>query len=141
MNPRLCNGCGQNNSTAAAYRKKKLLKSNSDICFKNTLLELTFTETQITYCVSTAGCATILVLFIIIIITIITKNTRPTAFKRVGESCVMMNVNQRKHMEIILNSYKVPRQPCKKLRNLPHMKERKTLFKLISESDHAKRKG
>lgn len=58
MNPMLCNGCGQNNSKAAAYRKKKLLKSNSDICCKNTLLELTFTGTQITHCVSTANCAT-----------------------------------------------------------------------------------
>ena len=58
MNLKLCNGCGQNNSTAADYQTRvKLLKSNPDICFKNTLLKLTFTEMQTVHCVVTVGCA------------------------------------------------------------------------------------
>ena len=36
--------------------------------------------------------------------TAVTTNTRPIAFKRVGQSCVLVDVNQRKAVGIIFES-------------------------------------
>ena len=41
--------------------------------------------------------------------TAVTNNMRPIAFKRLRQSCVLVDVNQRKAVEIILNSDKIPR--------------------------------
>ena len=49
-----------------------------------------------------------------------------------------MDVNQRKAIEIILNSDKIPRQTRQETENFTSLREGKTLFKLISEPDEAK---
>ena len=43
-------------------------------------------------------------------ITAVTTNTRPVAFKRVEQSCVLVDVNQRKAVGIIFNSDNISRQ-------------------------------
>ena len=53
----------------------------------------------------------------------------------------LVNVNQRKAIEIILNSDKIPRQTRQETENFTSLREGKTLFKLISEPDQAKIKG
>ena len=47
--------------------------------------------------------------FAFCLLTAVTNNTRPTAFKRVGLSGVLVDVNQTKAVEIIINSDKIPR--------------------------------
>ena len=65
------------------------------------------------------------------IITAVTNNLRPTAFKTVRLSCVLVDVNQRRAVEIILNADKISRQRSQEVENLALLKEGKTLFKLI----------
>ena len=59
-------------------------------------------------------------------ITAVTTNTRPIALKRVGQSCVLVDVNQRKAVGIIFKSLQHSKATWQEIENLTSLREGKS---------------
>ena len=59
-------------------------------------------------------------------VTAVTTNTRPIAFKRVGQSCVLVDVNQRKAVGIIFESLQDSKATWQEIENFTSLREGKS---------------
>ena len=59
-------------------------------------------------------------------ITAVTTNTRPIAFKRIGQSCVLVDVNQRKAVGIIFESFQDSKETWQEIENFTSLREGKS---------------
>ena len=59
-------------------------------------------------------------------LTAVTTNTRPIAFKRLGQSCVLVDVNQRKAIGIIFESLQDSKATWQGIENFTSLREGKS---------------